>query len=204
MNTRLDRAPTQGTLIHRFQSVTEPLDWVRLFPAAQPVELEIGSGDGGFLYRLACADPGRNFVGVERLLGRARKLDRRARAAGLANLRLLRIEAGYLLRYLVPAESLQVVHINFPDPWPKARHARHRLVSQGFPATLHRLLAPGGVVYLRTDYGPYALQMREVFGECAQFAAVETPAALAGILTEFEAAFNAQGKATFHAAYQRD
>lgn len=204
MNPRPAGAPTQGTLIHRFDSVTEPLDWSRLFPVAHPIELEIGSGDGGFLYRLSCATPGRNFVGVERLLGRVRKLDRRARAAGLANLRLLRIEAGYLLRYLVPPESLQVVHINFPDPWPKARHARHRLVSQGFPDMLHRLLAPRGVVYLRTDFGPYASQMREVFGGCSQFAEVETPAALAGILTEFEAAFNAEGKATFHAAYQRD
>ena len=191
------------TLIHRFTSIIEPLDWAQLFASAQPVEMEIGSGDGGFLSRHASAQPSRNFVGVERLLGRLRKLDRRARRAGLQNVRPLRIEAEYLLHYLVPHQSLHAVHIYFPDPWPKARHAKHRLVKAGFPELLHRVLAPSGVVYLRTDHLEYALQMREVFDASPQFAAVETPAALAAIATEFETAFNALGKPTQRAAYQR-
>src|ERR1700689_4801384 len=110
---------TTPTLIHRLTSIVERLDLAALFPRAQLLEVELGSGDGSFLVNYARLHPERNFLGVERLLGRLRKLDRKGRRAGLTNLRGLRIESAYFLEYLLPRESPATLHIYFPDPWPK-------------------------------------------------------------------------------------
>src|SRR5215470_2143609 len=93
--------PAPATLVHRPPSYVERLDLSKLFAEAQPLEVELGSGDGSFLAHWAARHPQRNFLGVERLLGRLRKLDRKGRRAGLGNLRLLRIEASYCLTWLL-------------------------------------------------------------------------------------------------------
>src|SRR5438552_2236522 len=85
------------SLIYKLPSITERLELARLFPADQPLEVELGSGDGSFLADYARLHPDHNFLGVERLLGRLRKLDRKGRRTGLTNLRGLRIECAYLL-----------------------------------------------------------------------------------------------------------
>ena len=94
------------------------------------------------------------------------------------------------------------LHVYFPDPWPKKKHRRHRLINENFPALAHAALAPGGVVYLRTDDADYFSQMTEVFGVSKEFSKVETPAELTEVLTDFERDFNAQGIPTLRAAYQ--
>jgi tRNA (guanine-N7-)-methyltransferase len=191
------------TLIHRPCSILERFVWADLFPLAQPVEVELGSGDGSFLVEHARQHPERNFVGVERLLGRLRKLDRRGMRAGLHNLRLIRLEAAYLVEYLLPPASVHALHLCFPDPWPKRKHRKHRLVNKSFVNAAARALVPGGAVYLRTDDADYFAQMQAVFGPSPAFTERETPAALRAIETDFERAFHAQGKVTRHAAYQR-
>lgn len=173
-----------------------------MFAQAQPLEVELGSGDGSFLAQRAAAHPELNFLGVERLLGRLRKLDRKAQRAGLANLRLMRIEAGYFLEFLLPPQSVSALHVYFPDPWPKRKHRKHRLVNERFPELAARVLAPSGVVYLRTDDTNYFAQMQEVFGADRRFHAVETPERLALVITDFEREFQARGIATNRAAYR--
>ena len=116
---------SDNALLHYFQSITEPLRLEELFPATQPAELEIGCGDGGFLLQMAQQQPDRNFLGVERLLGRIRKLSKKGQRAGLTNLRLLRLEGRYVMKYLLLKKAFEAIHIYFPDPWPKDRHARH-------------------------------------------------------------------------------
>jgi tRNA (guanine-N7-)-methyltransferase len=192
-----------ATLIHPPHSILERLVWTGLFPVAQPIEVELGSGDGSFLVEHARRHPDRNFVGVERLLGRLRKLDRKGLRAGLRNLRLIRLEAAYLVDYLLPPASVQALHLYFPDPWPKRKHRRHRLVSEPFVNAAGRALVPGGAVYLRTDDADYFAQMQAVFSHNPVFMETETPAALRAIETDFEREFHAQGKATRYAAYQR-
>lgn len=187
-------------LLHDFQSVTEPLRLEELFATPQPTELEIGCGDGGFLLEWATRHPDRNFLGVERLLGRVRKLSKRGQHAGLTNLRLLRIEARYVLEYLLPEHAFEAVHINFPDPWPKDKHARHRLINADFPPLARRILAPNGIIYLRTDDPPYFAQMEETFQGLTDFQKEETPAELRALTTEFERQWLAEGKHTHHAA----
>lgn len=189
------------SLIVELRSVVEPLALGALFPKPQPLEVELGCGDASFLVEMARRHPETNFIGVERLLGRITKLDRKGRRAGLKNLRGVRIESSYFLQYLLPPRSASAIHIYFPDPWPKKRHQKNRLINERFPALAAAALGPGGKVFLRTDDAPYFSQMREVFDAAKGFQKIETPAELAELLTDFEREFHARGIKTLHAAY---
>jgi len=189
-------------LLHDFQSITEPLSLEELFPLPQPFELEIGCGDGGFLFEYAQRHPDRNFLGVERLLGRVRKLSKKGLREGLTNLRLLRIEARYVLEYLLPEHAFEALHIYFPDPWPKDRHRRHRLINETFPPLARRILRQKGVIYLRTDDPVYFGQMQETFQDLKDFAMENTPGEISSITTEFERQWLDQGRHIHRAAYR--
>ena len=189
-------------ILVRLTSIVEPLAWENLFDRPAPVELELGSGDGGFLLRYASLHPEHNFLGVERLLGRIRKLERKAPRLGLTNLRGVRIEAAYLLRYLLPPGAVTALHVYFPDPWPKKRHRSRRLVNPEFPGLAARVLAPGARVFLRTDDADYFAQMQEVFGASAGFTVADMPDELAQVPTDFELDFAAQGRPTRRAAWR--
>jgi len=192
------------SLIYTLPSILERIDLARLFPAPQPIEVELGSGDSSFLVEYARQNAGRNFLGVERLLGRIRKLDRKGRRAGLVNLRGLRIESAYFLEYLLPPHSAAALHIYFPDPWPKRKHRRNRLINERFPVLARHALVPGGTVYLRTDDQDYFEQMLAVFAAEPAFQPVETPRGLSALLTDFEKGFLARGIKTLSAAYRVD
>lgn len=189
-------------LIIELQSILEPLDVAVLFPTVQPLEVELGCGDASFLLNYAAAHRERNFIGVERLGGRIRKLDRKGRRAGLTNLRGIRIESGYFLEYLLPPHSASALHVYFPDPWPKRKHLRHRFINERFPEIARQALAPGGIVYLRTDHENYFEQMTSVFAAAKFFQSIETPSGLSALLTDFEADFQKQGIQTLRAAYR--
>lgn len=198
----LDSAHVIPDLVYPLTSILERIDLAKLFPVAQPLEVELGSGDGSFLLQYAGHHPERNFIGVERLLGRIRKLDRKGRRAGLTNLRGVRIESAYFLQYLLPPHSTAALHIYFPDPWPKRKHRRHRLITEQFASVARDALAPGGRIFLRTDDPDYFGQMLSVFAASSSFAKLETPDALADVLTDFERDFNARGVPTLRAAYE--
>ncbi len=190
------------SLIYPLLSIVERIDLAKLFPGDQPVEVELGSGDGSFLAEYARRHAEHNFIGVERLLGRLRKLDRKGRRAGLTNLRGVRIESSYFLEYLLPTHSAVALHIYFPDPWPKRKHRRHRLINERFPALARQALAPGGTVYLRTDDASYFEQMTGVFAADPAFRPLETPGELSALLTDFEKDFEARGIRSLRAAYR--
>lgn len=181
----------------------DPLDLAKLFAETQPLEVELGTGDGSFLAAYAASNPAINFLGVERLLGRLRKVDRKGLRAGLKNLRLLRIEASYCVQYLLPRATVQAVHLYFPDPWPKRRHRARRLVNAGFVAALAAVLKPGGMVYLRTDDSDYFAQMMDLFSRAAAFRAAATPDPLLAVVTDFERGFQRAGQPIFRQAFQR-
>lgn len=183
-------------------SILNSIDLRQLFPKPQPLEVELGCGDASFLVEYARQHPERNFIGVERLLGRLQKLDKKGRRIGLTNTRGVRIESAYFLQYLLTPHTATALHIYFPDPWPKKKHRRHRLINEAFPALSRTVLAPGGAVFLRTDDADYFQQMTEVFGSVNFFKKTETPEALAEITTDFERDFNAQGIPTLRAAYK--
>ena len=203
---KADAAPrtvTPSSLLYRPESWVHPLPLAEMFAERQPLEVELGSGDGSFLAQWAAAHPMRNFIGVERLLGRLRKLDRKGRKLGLRNLRVMRIEAGYFVEYLLPPGAVAALHVYFPDPWPKRKHRKHRLVNEAFVRAAARALAPGGCVWLRTDDADYHEQMLREFGAAKEFQPIETPAELAAVMTDFERDFNARGVATRRAGWER-
>jgi tRNA (guanine-N7-)-methyltransferase len=192
-----------GRLLYEITSLTERIDLAGLFAVRQPLELELGAGDGSFLRDYAALHPERNFVGVERLKGRLRKIDRKGQRQGLSNIRGIRIEAAYFLRHLVPADSFAAIHVYFPDPWPKVRHRRRRLICDPFTHDAARALAAGGLVHVRTDCTDYFAGMREAFARNREFLPVETPRELAAVLTDFEREWHAQGRPTLRASFRK-
>jgi tRNA (guanine-N7-)-methyltransferase len=184
-------------------SIVERLDWPAIFGNDHPVELELGAGDGSFLIDMAAARPDRNFIGVERLLGRLRKIDRKARRHGLENVRALRLEARYVLQWMVPPGGLAAIHVCFPDPWPKRRHWRRRLVSREFAAIAVNALAPAGLLCLRTDHEGYHQWMLEAVATEPRLKPAALPEPAASLKTDFEREFHARGIATHFATYER-
>ncbi len=123
--------------------------------ASRPLEVDLGCGDGAFLRAMAGNFPQRDFLGVERLLGRVRKGCKKAARLGLENLRVLRLESSYTLGYLLPTGGVARVHLLFPDPWPKKKHHKRRLLTQGFCEGLQRVLEPQGEFLFKTDHADY-------------------------------------------------
>lgn len=189
----IDSGSVPASLLVSLETILAPLEIGNLFAQPQPLQVELGAGDGSFIVQYAARHPECNFLGVERLLGRLRKIDRKGRRAGLDNLRGVRIEASYFLEYLLPKKSVSALHVYFPDPWPKRKHRKHRLINERFPALAREVLAPGGMVHLRTDDLDYFGQMKAVFEEALFFAKIPTPPSLAEVLTDFERGFLARG-----------
>jgi tRNA (guanine-N7-)-methyltransferase len=201
-NMNADPKTGRPSLLYPLTTVVERLDLAQLFPSAQPLEVELGSGDGGFIMEYARAHPEKNFIAIERLLGRARKIGRKGARLPISNLQVIRLEASYVLKYLLSPGSAQALHIYFPDPWPKRRHADRRLVNGTLAEIASRALAPGGKIFLRTDNADYYAQMLKVFTSNPAYRPIEVPAELKSLLTDFERDFQAAGVPTLYAAYE--
>jgi tRNA (guanine-N7-)-methyltransferase len=194
--------PDKASLIHKFDSILHRIDPKKIFPKAQPLEVELGAGDGSFLAKYAAAHREHNFIGVERLLGRLRKIEKKSLRAGLENIALFRIEASYFLEFLLPEKSVSALHVYFPDPWPKRKHRKNRLVNERFTELAGKVLLSGGTVFLRTDDADYFSQMTRVFDANSAFEKLEVPAALLSFVTDFERNFHLRDVPTLAAAYR--
>jgi tRNA (guanine-N7-)-methyltransferase len=139
------------------------LDKGSIFGRNAPLVLEIGSGMGETTLAIAAAHPENDYLAVEVHLPGVGALLKQVDAAGLTNLRVIRHDALEVLENMVPDASLAGVHLFFPDPWPKKRHHKRRIVQPGFAALVARKLAPGGVLHAATDWPEYAEQMLVVF-----------------------------------------
>jgi tRNA (guanine-N7-)-methyltransferase len=138
--------------------------WAEVFGRDAPLHLEVGSGNGFFLSGMARAHPEVDFVGVElrfkRVVLCARKLD----AAGVTNARIARYHAAFL-DDLFPDGSLSAIYVNHPDPWPKDRHEKNRLIARWFLDDAARLLRPGGSFRIKSDHPPNVLRIPEILAE---------------------------------------
>jgi tRNA (guanine-N7-)-methyltransferase len=146
-----------------------PLALAELFPRTAAIEVDLGCGDGGYLTALAQQNPGRNFLGIERLRGRVRSACHKILNADLANARILCVEIAYAVMHLLPARSVEAFHLMFPDPWPKRRHSNRRLVTADFLASIHRALIPGGTLQIATDQGDYFREIERLASLSPQF-----------------------------------
>jgi len=151
-----------------------PIFLQRLFDDPdRPLAVDMGCGKGRFLLARAAADAETNFLGIDRMLRRIRKVDRKAVRQDLSNIRLLRMEAYYATMYLIPESAVSVYYIFFPDPWPKKRHHSHRLFNEKYMNALYRTLAPGGRLHFATDHMPYFEEVRELFNVDARFREID-------------------------------
>jgi tRNA (guanine-N7-)-methyltransferase len=169
-----------------------PLDFEEIYDRQAPVEIDLGCGEGSFLAALASEKPDRNFLGIERLVGRVRSACRKIARSGLKNARVLQFEISYAVERLLPARSVASFHLMFPDPWPKRRHAPRRLVSEKFLALLHRALAANGTVRIATDDAEYYRQVTRLVSESSLFAVV-SEAVPATAMSKFEKQFTLDG-----------
>ena len=170
-----------------------PLDLAACFPRPAPIEVDIGCGDGSFLIRMAHSNPERNFLGIERLLGRVRRTCRKAARVGLENTRVLRIESAYATRWLLPPKSVDVFHVMFPDPWPKRRHQVRRLINNDFLDAVWVALIHGGELRLSTDDAHYFQHMEGVMALRKDFAIEPWEPGGDYPQTDFERRFRAKG-----------
>ena len=172
------------------------LEPARLFAGTAPLEVELGSGKGDFILEQARQFPQRNFLAVELAGSVFQWLAIRVARSGLGNLRAIRADARSVVNLMLPAAGVRAFHIYFPDPWPKSRHSKHRLISPALINGLARCLEPGGQIYLATDvdwYFEHAAGLLRQGGFRLREAAV--PAAQR---TNFGRRFAAEGK-TIHA-----
>lgn len=140
----------------------QPLDTRVLFGRDAPLVLEIGFGMGDATAQIARALPDIDFLGIEVHPPGVGALLRRIGELGLTNVRIVQHDAVEVLAQMIAPALLAGIHVFFPDPWPKKRHHKRRLIQPGFVAALAARLAPGGTVHCATDWEPYAQQMLEV------------------------------------------
>jgi tRNA (guanine-N7-)-methyltransferase len=141
-------------------ALPRPIVWSELFGNDHPVEIEIGMGKGTFLTETAKAHPETNFLGIEYARWFWRYASDRLRRSECRNARTVRAEAGFFIAEHVAVDSVSVMHIYFPDPWPKKRHHKRRLIQPKFMPLLERVLKPdGGRVQIVTDHAEYFEQI---------------------------------------------
>ncbi len=146
-----------------------PLDWEQIFRRTAPLAVEIGFGNGEFLAHWVLDNPEWNFVGIELSMESMLKMFNLIRKNKLTNVRLIRDEASFILRELFADNSLHYVMMNFPDPWPKARHSDRRTIKPSFVRTLSAVLETGGTYELVTDQGWYSEGAHQYFSEAGAF-----------------------------------
>ena len=181
-----------------------PFRWREIFGRSAPVNVEIGSGKGKFLLELAAAQPECDFLAVERA-GKYHKLccDRAARQ-GISNVRLVRTTAEDLLFRLLVAESVERLFVLFPDPWPKKRHHKRRLIKADVVEAMHTALIPGGRLLVKTDHEGYAEAISEVLQAAAGFSVLDPEEAYKGLpMTGFEKKYLHQGRPIYPFALQK-
>lgn len=138
-------------------------DWQTQFGNNHPLKLEIGFGMGSFLIEMSAQEPRTNFIGMDFYHKGIRKLMTRIKKLQLENIRVAYGDVRFKVPLLFKDGELEAVYINFPDPWPKKRHVKRRLIKPDFVKLLGQKLAPEGQVYLATDSEPYAIEMLECF-----------------------------------------
>jgi tRNA (guanine-N7-)-methyltransferase len=138
------------------------LDRASLFGRVGPLVLEIGCGMGEAMLAMAAGDPGRDYLGVDVHTPGLGAMLARAEIDGIRNLAVARGDAVELLRHGVEPASLEAIHVFFPDPWPKARHHKRRIIRPEIVALMRDRLRPGGVLHTATDWVHYAEQMLDV------------------------------------------
>ena len=167
------------------------LDLVQLFGRSAPLHVDLGCGDGSFLCEMARQFPKRNFLGIERLTKRVEKV--RCKAEKIENVRVLRADTLFAVRYLLPKNSVETFYLLFPDPWPKRRHQFRRTFTRDFLDAVADALEKHGVLRVATDQLDYFHQIERVSRAHRQFQVLpRSPDDAVLPVTKFEKKFREQ------------
>lgn len=183
-----------------------PIAFADLFGNNRPVELEIGIGKGLFLEYVARQNPATNYLGIDYARKYFKRAVDRISKRPIYNVRLALTEALSFLRDALTEASLQAVHVYYPDPWPKKRHHKRRLINQDFITEVDRILVPGGTLLMATDHEDYWTWIEDVMNRQTLLAPTgqmpEVPDGLAG-LTSFQIKYLKEGRPVFRAGYAK-
>jgi tRNA (guanine-N7-)-methyltransferase len=182
-----------------------PLEWAAQFPhhdPFSPLHLEVGFGDGRYTVRRALEEPGSRFVGLEISSASLQRGLKRVRRAGVSNVKLLKVGAAFAVRHLFPPGSLTSITVNFPDPWPKERHERRRLLQASFFRLAAARLARRGAILLATDHPEYLAFAQREAAASGVFVLEEAEAPPAVFETKYALKWKEQGKRLFYQVFR--
>ncbi len=188
------------------EEMTPPLDMKATFGNDNPVELEIGIGKGYFIMNAGVKYPDRNFIGIEirrKYLMNARE---RVEKRPISNVRFVNGEAFSFMETFLKPESLSVIHLYFPDPWPKKRHHKRRLFSPDFLTLVKKTLIPGGQILIATDHKDYwewiceILDNQDFLVKCDR---LPEPVDGSDGLTNYEIKYTREGRPIYRVGYKK-
>jgi tRNA (guanine-N7-)-methyltransferase len=185
--------PTFSPVIELLPELHVPrLEVAELFGRNAPLHVDLGCGDGSFLCEMAQQFPKRNFLGIERLTKRVEKVRRKAEK--IENVRVLRADTLFAIRYLLPESSVETFYLLFPDPWPKRRHQFRRTFTRDFLDAVADALGKDGVLRVATDQLDYFHQIERLSRAHRQFQVLpRSPDDAVLPVTKFEKKFRDQG-----------
>ena len=198
---RPDPEPSEWDPMLPGRGLPRPLEWGVVFGSEGPVEIEIGSGKGTFLVEAAGARPDHRFLSIEWALPYAEHLADRVRRRGLENVRVARADAARFLAEHVPAGSVRVLHVYFPDPWPKKRHHKRRLLQPGFIEAVAEALEPGGELRFVSDHAEYFEEARSALAANPDLAEAPVLEEEMTDLTNYERKYRAEGRPIHRARF---
>ncbi len=163
------QAKTALQAIHGIEFKQELIDLQQIFPTSQSIIMEIGFGMGEATAIIAKNHPNNGYIAVDVHPPGIGKLLARIVENDLTNLKVIEDDVHVVLQHMIPAESLDGIHLYFPDPWPKKKHNKRRIVNEGFLQLIHPKIKKGGFIHIATDWVPYAESIQEVFAASTLF-----------------------------------
>lgn len=180
-----------------------PLDLTQVFGNKKELVLEIGFGDGDFLIEMAQMHPEKNFLGIEIKTKRFKLAVKKAEEEKYGNLKFLHMNASIAVEELFTKDVFSQVYINFPDPWPKDRHLKHRIVNTGLLQELSKIMKTDGILEIASDHEDYITHSLDVFNEIAFFKSKYPPPGFLHNVpnrpyTKYEKEFRKEGREIFY------
>jgi tRNA (guanine-N7-)-methyltransferase len=155
--------------VHGIEFKQELIDLKQIFPTSESVIMEIGFGMGEATAIIAKNHPNNGYIAVDVHPPGIGKLLARIVDNGLTNIKVIEDDVHVVMQHMIPDESLDGIHLYFPDPWPKKKHNKRRIVNEGFLQLIHPKLKKNGFIHIATDWVPYAESIKEVFAASTLF-----------------------------------
>ncbi len=184
-------------------SLTQILPLNDLFPRKAPLEIDLGCGNGRFLTAKAQCNPLVNFLGVDRSKKRVLKTDKKIRNAELTNVRLIKAEVECIIKYLLPVSSVSTFYIFFPDPWPKRRHHKRRLINTEFLNYIYECMTIDGMIHFATDHEDYFEVIKKLCEQDPRFGNIPPMERNEEERTQFELIFLNQNKEIMQCSFRK-